>query len=75
MDEDREAGARDERVRNLERTIDQLITRIGKLESDMVNVRTGSVADHGRQTVIVILVVVWPVIVIGIALIVEISTR
>ena len=74
-DDEREAGAMAERVRNLERRVDALEVAVGKIQSDMVNVRTGSVADHGRQTVIVILVVVWPVIVTGIALIVELSTR
>ena len=74
-DDEREAGAMAERVRNLERRVDALEVAVGKIQSDMVNVRTGSVADHGRQTIIVILVVVWPVIVTGIALIVELSTR
>ena len=98
-DDEREAGAMAERVRNVERRLDALEIAlgriqsdtmnvrnserrldghdivIGKIQSDQVNARTASVADHGRQTIIVILVVVWPVIVTGIALIVELSTR
>lgn len=74
-DDEREAGALAERVRNFERRLDALEAALGKIQSDMVNVRTASVADHGRQTIIVILIVVWPVIVSGIALIVELSTR
>ena len=75
MDDDREAGARDERVRNLERTIDQLITRIGKLESDLMNVRTELAAGRGRDTMRTIVDVVWPVVVGMIVLIVVMVMR
>lgn len=74
-DDEREAGAMAERVRNLERRLDALEIALGRIQSDMVNVRTASVADHGRQTIIVIVFVVWPVVVYGIDLIVRLSFR
>ena len=75
MDDDRGGGARDERVRNLARTIDQLIPLIGQLESDLMNVRTELAAGRGRDTMRTIVDVVWPVVVGMIVLIVVMVMR
>lgn len=98
-DDEREAGAMAERMRNYERRLDALEAAVrkvqdetanvrtfehrlsvvesetGKIRSDQTNAKTADVAERGRQTILLIVAVVWPVLVSGIALIVELSTR
>lgn len=64
-----------ERTRNLEHLIENMTAQIGRLSSDTMNIRTELAAERGRKTMLVIVVIVWPVIVGAIVQIVGILIR
>lgn len=64
-----------ERARNLEHLIESMAAQIAKLQSDTMNIRTELAAERGRKTLLVVVVIVWPVIVGAIVQIVGVLIR